>query len=427
MNVSNMNNSNNHFAGWADLICSLSTNGQSVALGLFNTEGKLLFANGPMCYYLNTTETELQARNFFVNPQFDSFVNGEGLVFEGYTTIGNYADSSFVLLAKVYKQANQIFVFAEPNVPELFENNLKLSELNQQVNNLQRQLIKEKKNLELTLSKLKETQQMLIHSEKMNALGKLVAGVAHEINNPIAFVYSNLHSMGNYFDDIFTTYQHLERLIAKSYNEKLSEEAQRLRKNADLDFLREDIDDMLSETKTGVDRVKTIVEDLRRFSRLDEAESKTIDLIENLRSTIAIIRVQMDPKRIKFRFDAPEKLVINCFPGQLNQAILNLLINAIQAVPDEGEVSMKVASDHKEVQIIIEDNGPGIPPDIQNHIFEPFFTTKPVGSGTGLGLSITYKIIVELHKGSIAVQSASGKNTSFCITIPQKQVEIRMA
>jgi two-component system, NtrC family, sensor kinase len=119
---------------------------------------------------------------------------------------------------------------------------------------------------------------------------------------------------------------------------------------------------------------------LRRFSRLDEAESKTIDLIENLRSAIAITRVQMDPKRIRFTFDAPEKLVLDCYPGQLNQAILNILINAIQAVPNEGEVSMKVISDDEQVQILIEDNGSGIPPEIQNRIFDPFFTTKPVGA-----------------------------------------------
>jgi two-component system, NtrC family, sensor kinase len=425
--MDNQNALYNHLGHWSNLICELSSTGHAVALGLFTTEGKLLYANGPMCYYLNTNETELQPQNFFVNPQFDSFVQGEGLVFEGYTTIGNYADSSFVLLAKVYKQADQVFVFAEPNVPELFENNLKLSELNQQVNNLQRQLIKEKKTLELTLTKLKETQQMLIHSEKMNALGKLVAGVAHEINNPIAFVFSNLHSMGNYFDDVFNAYLQLEQMIGKTCDGKLLEDAQRIRKNADLDFLKEDIDDMLSETKTGVTRVKTIVEDLRRFSRLDEAESKTIDLIENLRSAIAITRVQMDPKRIRFTFDAPEKLVLNCYPGQLNQAILNILINAIQAVPNEGEVSMKVISDDEQVQILIEDNGPGIPPENQNRIFDPFFTTKPVGSGTGLGLSITYKIIHELHKGSITVQSEPCKNTSFCITIPQKQEKRRMA
>lgn len=420
--MDNSNTLHTHLGHWSNLICELSSKGHAVALGLFNLEGKLLFANGPMCYYLNTNEAELQPQNTFVNPQFESFTAGEGLVFEGYTTIGNYADSSFVLLAKVYKQADQVFVYAEPNVPELFENNLKLSELNQQVNNLQRQLIKEKKTLELTLNKLKETQQMLIHSEKMNALGKLVAGVAHEINNPIAFVYSNLHSMGNYFEDVFKAYLQLEQLVNKTCDGKLSEQARQIRTNSDLDFLKEDISEMLSETKNGVDRVKTIVEDLRRFSRLDEAESKTIDLIENLRSTIAITRVQMEPKKIRFNFEVPEKLVVNCYPGQFNQAILNILINAIQAAPTYGEVSLKVTSDEELVYIMVEDNGPGIPPEIQNRIFDPFFTTKPVGSGTGLGLSITYKIIVELNKGSISVRSDAGKNTSFKVSIPLKKL-----
>jgi signal transduction histidine kinase len=416
-----MSNTSYHLGHWSNLICELSSTGHAIALGLFSAEGKLLFANGPMCYYLNTTETELQPQNLFVNPKFESFLQGEGLVFEGYTTIGNYADSSFVLLAKVYRQADQIFVFAEPNVPELFENNLKLSELNQQVNNLQRQLIKEKKTLEQTLNMLKETQQMLIHSEKMNALGKLVAGVAHEVNNPIAFVYSNLHTMGNYFDDVFNAYLQLEQLVTQTCDGKLSEQARQIRTNADLDFLKEDIDEMLGETKNGVNRVKTIVDDLRRFSRLDEAESKTIDLIENLRSTIAIIRVQMEPKKIRFNFEAPEKLVVNCYPGQLNQAILNILINAIQAAPFQGEVNLKVSSDNDQVYIVVEDNGPGIPAEIQNRIFDPFFTTKPVGSGTGLGLSITFKIIVELHKGSISVNSEPGKRTSFLVSIPLKK------
>lgn len=414
---------NDNLGQWSELICSLSANGKSIAVGLFNTNGKLLFANSTMCYFLDTTSDQLQPKNFFVNPQFDTFLQGNsvGNLFDGYMTIGNYSDISFVLFATVYKQGDQILVFAEPNVPELFNDNQKMSELNQQINNLQRQLIKEKRTLEITLAKLKETQQMLIHSEKMNALGKLVAGVAHEINNPIAFVYSNLHSMGNYFDDIFNAYLQLEQLVEKTCDGKLSEEAQRIRKTTDLDFLREDIDDMLSETKTGVDRVKTIVEDLRSFSRLDEANSKTIDLIGNIRSTVSIVKAQIEQKYIQFEFIGPEKLDIDCFPGQLNQAILNILINAIQAAPNKGKVSLSVNVKEADVQIIINDNGSGIPPEIQSRIFEPFFTTKPVGSGTGLGLSVTYKIIHELHKGTITVQSEPDKNTSFCITIPQKQ------
>ena len=419
-------NTNNHLANWSDLICSLSLKGQSIALGLFNIDGKLLDANAAMCYFLGTTIELLHPVNYFINPVFSSFAEGEGIIFDGYITIGNYSNTSFVLLSKVFKRSDQILVFAEPNVSELFDDNNKMSEQNQQINNLQRQLIKEKKALEMTLAKLKETQQMLIHSEKMNALGKLVAGVAHEVNNPIAFVYSNLHSIGNYFDDLFGAYSQLEQLINQLNNDELNLEVQKIRKAADIDFLEDDIRDMLAESKTGVDRVKTIVEDLRRFSRLDEADSKTIDLIENIRSTISIVKAQMEHKRIKFEFFGPEKLDIDCFPGQLNQAILNILINAIQAVNRDGRVSLHVEVKEADVQIIIEDNGPGIPAEIQSRIFDPFFTTKPVGSGTGLGLSITYKIIQELHKGSVKVQSEPGNITSFCITIPRKQERKRI-
>ena len=420
--MKNIINTNTYLCNWYDLICTLSANGKSIAFGIFNTNGKLLFANNTMCYFLDTANNELQPKNFFVNPHFDSFleVQSEGKIFDGYMTIGNYSNISFVLLASVFRHDDQIMIFAEPNVPDLFNENLKMSDLNQQINNLQRQLIKEKKTLEVTLSKLKETQQLLIHSEKMNALGKLVAGVAHEINNPIAFVFSNLHSMGNYFDDIFNAYLQLEQLVDKTCEGEISEKAQHIRKNYDLDFLKDDINDMLSETKTGVDRVKTIVEDLRRFSRLDESNSKTIDLIGSIRSTVSIVKAQMEQKHIKFEFESPEKLDIDCFPGQLNQAILNILLNAIQAAPDNGKVSLSVKVKENDVQITIADNGSGIPPEIQNRIFEPFFTTKPVGSGTGLGLSITYKIIHELHKGSITVQSEPFSNTLFCITIPQK-------
>jgi two-component system, NtrC family, sensor kinase len=415
-----MNDLNTHLAHWSNLICELSSTGHAVALGLFNIEGKLLFANAAMCYYFNTNETELQPKNFFVNPQFDSFLEGEGLVFEGYTTIGNYADSSFVLLAKVYKQSDQVFVFAEPNVPELFENNLKLSDLNQQVNNLQRQLIKEKKALQNTLVELKETQQMLIHSEKMNALGQMVAGVAHEVNNPISFVYSNLHSLQNYISELYQSYIQVEALIGKTENEALIAETASIRKKNEVDFLMEDITEMTKESKVGIERVRNIVEDLRRFSRLDESNIKHIDLIENIRSTIAIAKAEINKKSIDFSFTAPEKLMADCYPGQLNQAILNVLINAIQAVGEKGKVDLSVAQSGENAVIAISDNGPGIALEIQQRIFDPFFTTKPVGSGTGLGLSITYKIIHDLHKGSIEIESAPGQGSVFKLFISVK-------
>ncbi len=415
---------NNLISDWAPLICDLSNQGYSVAIGIFNAEGRLLEANPALCYFLDADRIQLEPKNFFINPEFSFFLSdkNEELVFEGLMTVGNYADVSYVLQSRVFRRNDRILVYAEADVPNLFEENKKMSVLNQEVNNLQRQLIKEKKNLQTTLAELKETQQMLIHSEKMNAMGKLVAGVAHELNNPIAFVYSNLFSLDKYVAEVFDAIRQIEHQVESVGNQELNETIVQLREKNDLDYLEEDISDMTKESKVGIERVKTIVEDLRRFSRLDESDIKQVDLIENIRSTISIARAEISKKNIDFQFTSPEGLTIECFPGQLNQAILNVLINAVQAVDDGGQVCLSVTNDENNVFISVKDNGNGIPEEIKSRIFEPFFTTKPVGSGTGLGLSITYKIIHDLHNGKIEVHSEAGSGTVFKLVVPSKQV-----
>ncbi len=411
---------NNYIADWKELIGELIEKVQSVAIGIFNVDGTLLYANASMCFFLGVDHESEQAKNFFINPVFSSFsdINKNGLVFEGLMTIGNYVDISFGLNAKVFRQTDQIMVFAEVDVPNLFKENNQLSHLNQQVNNLQRQLIKEKKTLQFTLAELKETQQMLIHSEKMNAMGQLVAGVAHELNNPIAFVYSNLFSIEKYAEEVFQSYREVEELINMECAPELNDRIAKIRKKNDLDFLSKDIADMVKESKIGIERVKTIVEDLRRFSRLDESAVKTIDLIENIKSTISISRSELTRKNISMEFIAPDYLLVSCYPGQLNQAILNVLINAIYAVDYGGKIILSVEPKEPNIVISIKDNGSGIAKEVRDRIFDPFFTTKPVGSGTGLGLSITYKIISDLHKGSIDVTSEPGKGTNFKLVIP---------
>ena len=411
----------NYIADWKELISELIQKGQSVAIGIFDLSGRLLYANTSMCFFLEVDQEYEQTKNFFINPVFSTFMdtNKAGLIFEGLMTIGNYVDISFGLNAKVFRQADQIMVFAEVDVPNLFKENNQLSHLNQQVNNLQRQLIKEKKTLQFTLAELKETQQMLIHSEKMNAMGQLVAGVAHELNNPIAFVYSNLFSIEKYVGEVFQTYREVEELLDRECSPELNDRMAKIRKKNDLDFLSEDIADMVKESKIGIERVKTIVEDLRRFSRLDESAVKTIDLIENIKSTISISRSELTRKNINFEFISPDHLLVGCYPGQLNQAILNVLINAIYAVDQGGKIILSVELKDPNIIISINDNGSGIPEEIKAKIFDPFFTTKPVGSGTGLGLGITYKIISELHKGSIEVTSEPGTGTIFKLIIPR--------
>lgn len=406
---------------WSRVVTELKQSSECNAMGWFNVAGELLVGNETMCSFLGTSTEKMNPAHFFVNPTFPKLqqlyqTNQQEKVFEGLLTVGNFRDVSFALNSKVFRKGEVYFVFAEADVFSLFENNKKMSELNQQVNNLQRDLNKEKKKLENTLLELQETQQMLIQSEKMNALGQLVAGIAHEINNPIAFVTNNLYELKNYSNAFLDAIDEMEHLMAA---EKKIDATHSIRKKYDLDFLSEDVKDVLKESLSGVERVKGIVSDLRKFSRLDESDSKHIDLVDSLQSTISIIKPQLEKKMIDFRLNAPEKMMLDCFPGQLNQAILNILLNAIHAVDNKGRILLSLHSDPKSVVIAIEDNGTGIPESNMEKIFDPFFTTKPVGSGTGLGLGITYKIITGLHKGKITVKSHEGKGAIFTVFLPK--------
>lgn len=410
---------------WSDLIDNLFLKGGSIAIGVFDLNGQMLDANEAMYYFLDTNPLEKKPKNSFVNPLFIDFCKkstDEEEIFEGVLTIGNLEDISYSLEAKVFRRNGYILVFAEADVRQLFVENKKMSRLNQEVNNLQRQLIKEKVNLQETLKALKETQLMLVHSEKMNAMGKLVAGVAHEVNNPIAFVYSNMFSIEKGIDEIIRSYIELEELIQINCNAEIVSKALETREKNDLDFLMNDLTDMTKQSKTGIQRVKTIVEDLRNFSRLDEAEIKLIELIRNIFATVSIASLEFSERNIQYEFIAPEKLMIECYPGQLNQALLNVIINATQAIESGGKIIIIVKEDELNVHITVSDNGCGIPESIKDKIFDPFFTTKPVGRGTGLGLSITYKIIVELHKGTLKVDSNIGKGTSITMSIPKRQI-----
>ena len=408
---------------WDFLIDDLCKNSGSIAYGVFNSKGEILNANDGMLYFLGTNNIKLKPQNKLVNPSFEQikgFKSVSDLLFSGKLTIGNQRDIHYVLNSKIYKKNNNYLIFAEADVIHLFDENGKMSRLNQEINNLQRQLIKEKRTLQQTLNTLRETQQMLVHSEKMNALGQMIAGIAHEINNPIAYVTNNLHELEKNTLEYIKAYHFLESEINQSELEGLKESAKNIRKEYEIEFLTSDISEIINDSKTGVERVKNIVEDLRKFSRLDEADLKNIDLVENIRSIITIIKTEISNKNILFNFETPDHLFLDCYPGQLNQAVLNVLINAVQAVDEYGKVILYIAQVDDTINIIIKDNGKGMNEETRNKMFDPFFTTKPVGTGTGLGMSITYKIIRDLHKGKIEVESAINSGTTISIIIPKK-------
>jgi PAS domain S-box-containing protein len=282
---------------------------------------------------------------------------------------------------------------------------------------------------EEALEKLKQAQSQLLQSEKMAAIGQLAAGVAHEINNPVGFINSNLNTMSGYQQDLgrlLERYALLERAAADGEQAQaaLLAEIASLKKDIDLEFVLEDSVNTIKESQEGVARIKDIVAALKDFSRLDQAELTSADLNEGLESTLKIVWNELKYKCTVVKELGPLPHLI-CHPRQLNQVFMNLLVNAAQAIEERGEIKITTRSfegerPHLEVQI--EDTGRGIPPENLPRIFEPFFTTKPVGKGTGLGLHIAYDIVAK-HGGSLSVASEVGRGTTFTISLPLDGLE----
>lgn len=275
------------------------------------------------------------------------------------------------------------------------------------------------------LEKLKEAQHQLLQSEKLASIGQLAAGVAHEINNPVGYINSNIASLAQYVNDVFVLIDAYERAEALLPDSDEKEALQILRDRLDLDFLKQDLQSLLRECQEGVNRVKQIVQDLKDFSHVNETEWQWADLHQGLDSTLNIVHNEIKYKAdvVKEYGDLPQ---IECIGSQLNQVFMNLLVNAAQAIDGHGLITVRTGMDGEEkVWIEIQDTGKGIPPEDLKRIFEPFFTTKPVGKGTGLGLSVSYGI-VKNHGGLFEVTSETGKGTSFRIRLPVKQSETRV-
>ncbi|MEG4800658.1 PAS domain S-box protein [Microcoleus sp. ARI1-B5] len=284
--------------------------------------------------------------------------------------------------------------------------------------------------LAAALDELKTTHSQLVHSEKMSSLGLLIAGVAHEINNPVSFIHGNLAHLKNYTQDLL----HLLELYQQHYPNPVAEIQQETEDN-ELDFLTEDLPRILSSMSVGVERICQIVQSLRNFSRHDDSQMKPVNLHEGIDSTLLILNHrlkgngEMPPIQIVKEYgNLP---LVECFAGPINQVFMNILSNAIDALDDvnsqqtfqeipENPSQIMICTEVSDtfVEIKIADNGPGITEEVKQRIFDTFFTTKPVGKGTGMGLSISYQIIVERHKGEFYCTSELGKGTEFTIKMP---------
>jgi two-component system, NtrC family, sensor kinase len=277
----------------------------------------------------------------------------------------------------------------------------------------------ERRNAELAARKmqLERLQAQIVHSEKMASLGQLAAGVAHELNNPAGFIYGNM----DFLEEHATALESLLALYAAApLPAETRARAEALKREAGYeDGALSDLRSIVADCREGAERIRSVVQNLRTFSRLDEAEFKQIDIHEGLDATIRLLSRYYSSGRIRLSRDYGQLPPVDCYAGQLNQVWMNLLANAAQAVESAGggEVSIKTYVESGVVTIAITDTGCGIAPEHLRKIFDPFFTTKPVGEGTGLGLSVTYSII-QRHGGSIRVRSQQGKGTTFVVGLP---------
>ncbi|HEY9626517.1 MAG TPA: HAMP domain-containing sensor histidine kinase [Coleofasciculaceae cyanobacterium] len=297
------------------------------------------------------------------------------------------------------------------------------------------QLESQNKELQQVITQLKDTQIQLVQAEKMSSLGQLVAGIAHEVNNPVNFIYGNLSHVKDHVSDLLS----VVALYQKHYPTP-ADEIQIKIADTDLEFVQTDLHKVLDSMQTGTQRIRQVVLSLRNFSRIDESAFKAVDIHEGIESALLILhhRLKEKPKlpAIQVIRDYGDLPLIECYPSQLNQVLMNILTNAVDALEEfnadrtyeaitEQPSWIKIQTtliDRYSIQISIADNGLGIPEPIKQQIFNPFFTTKPIGMGTGMGMSISYQIITEKHQGKLECFSTPGKGTEFIMQIPIRQL-----
>jgi signal transduction histidine kinase len=298
---------------------------------------------------------------------------------------------------------------------EIEEKNQILSHQKEELQTTNELLAEQKEELESALENLKLAQSQLVQSEKMASIGQLVAGIAHEINNPVTFISAGVDSLRTNLEEVRQVLDIYHRITPENSRERL-QEIEAMKKRIDYKQSIREINDLIESIKNGTDRTTQIVNGLRTFSRLDEDVLKFADIHEGLESTLILLRNKYK-NRIEISREYGKLPPVECYPGQLNQVFMNILSNAIDAIEDTGIITICTRESESKVTISIQDTGKGIPEAVRAKIFDPFYTTKEVGSGTGLGLSISHGIIKK-HKGNIRVISKAGEGSEFIISLP---------
>ncbi|MCC5606099.1 PAS domain-containing sensor histidine kinase [Nostoc sp. CHAB 5834] len=429
-------------------------NGISDPIFLKNDQHQWILLNDAFCNFIGHNREELIGKSdydVFSKAEADVFWEKDELVFTTGITHENeelFTDSdgaTHCILTKKYlfkdDLGNRFLVGIIRDLTEQKQVEAALRRSNGVLKQAEADLRQQTQELETALSKLQNTQIQLIQSEKMSSLGQLVAGVAHEINNPVSFIYGNISPADEYTKSLFS----LLELYQKYYPQpvKAIHEFANL---IELDFLRSDLPKLFQSMMIGAERIREIVLSLRTFSRLDEAEMKRVDIHEGIDSTMMIIQSRLKATNQRPKIEVIKEYgnlpLIECYAGQLNQVFMNILVNAIDALEDSSvtgrwSAKKRLITDNpriyirtklltpNQVTIGIADNGLGIPENVKKQLFNPFFTTKPVGKGTGMGLAISHQIITEKHGGSLECISQPGVGAEFIIRIPliqQRQI-----
>lgn len=391
-----------------------------------NADGKLTFANGRFCKTLGLPLRDLLGKSdhdLFPKHLADKYRNDDLEVMRSGRLIDTIEEHHTPSGEDLYVHVIKIPLLDTEGKPMgiqgVFYDVTARERAERMLQQTNRQLEEAVKSERLARETLQKTQSHLVQSEKLAGLGQMVAGVAHEINNPLAFVSNNaavLQRDVKALCELLQTYADAEPLL-RQHAPQLFERIKALSERIDIDYTTQNLPELLNRSREGIRRIQQIVRDLRDFARLDEADLHEVDLNAGIESTLNIILGHARKKEVEVTFERSPLPPIACYPAKINQVVMNLVSNAIDACSDGGKVTIRTAQENGSVRIEVQDTGHGIDPTIRDRIFDPFFTTKPPGEGTGLGLSISYGI-VQQHGGTIDVESEPGAGARFIVTLP---------